>query len=310
MSLRQADVRSDLNVSEIPSPDKLATHSLALAAHVGADSQAGQGDQGTGRFVLLNSDVPQDGWGGNFRVICFAKSPLETDIGQDELITDVCWAWLEDALKARGAGYTLQAGTITRIISQGYGSMSTPFSAQSMYNDPGYAFRLNEGIKALDRSAAARGGLLSGAQLKAVNRYGQEYAANEYGNAFNREQLQRASILNPLQSLSGQAQTSANTMSQAAGNLGANQSAALMAGGNAAAAGLIGAGNARASGYVGGANALTGGLGQYMNYTQGQNLLAGLQGGGMGGNAGAATNPYFRPSAGIGSIPSGYYTGE
>jgi hypothetical protein len=146
-------------------------------------------------------------------------------------------------------------GVSDNTKAQGYGSMSTPFNAQSMYNDPGYAFRLNEGIKALDRSAAARGGLLSGAQLKAVNRYGQEYAANEYGNAFNRQQLERASILNPLQSLSGQAQTSANTMSQAAGNLGAGESAALLAGGNAVANNAIGAGNARASGYVGSANA-------------------------------------------------------
>jgi hypothetical protein len=156
-------------------------------------------------------------------------------------------------------------GVSDNTKAQGYGSMSTPFSAQSMYNDPGYAFRLNEGIKALDRSAAARGGLLSGAQLKAVNRYGQEYAANEYGNAFNRQQLERASILNPLQSLSGQAQTSANTMSQAAGNLGAGESAALMAGGNAAAAGLIGAGNARASGYVGSANAWGNTIGNLTN---------------------------------------------
>lgn len=187
-------------------------------------------------------------------------------------------------------------GVSDNTKAQGYGSMSTPFSAQSMYNDPGYAFRLNEGIKALDRSAAARGGLLSGAQLKAVNRYGQEYAANEYGNAFNRQQLERASILNPLQSLSGQAQTSANTMSQAAGNLGAGESAALMAGGNAAAAGLIGAGNARASGYVGSANAWGNTIGNltnaYVGYTnnQQQNALLNryLGGGGYsgGGNRG------------------------
>lgn len=158
--------------------------------------------------------------------------------------------------------------------AEGYGSMATPFSAQDMYNDPGYAFRLNEGIKALDRSAAARGGLLSGAQLKAVNRYGQEYAANEYANAFNRQQLQRASLLNPLQSLTGQAQTSANTLSNAAGNLGAGESAALLAGGNAIANNAIGAGNARASGYVGSANAWGNTVGNltnaYVGYQQNQ----------------------------------------
>lgn len=124
MSLRQANVREDLNITEIPSPDKMATHSLALAANVGVDAHQAQADKGTGRFVLLNSDKPQDGWGSTFRIVCFAKSPLETDIGSDELITDVCWAWLTDALQRRGAKYENEAGTITRVISQGYGSIS------------------------------------------------------------------------------------------------------------------------------------------------------------------------------------------
>jgi hypothetical protein len=55
MSLRQADIRSDLNVTEIPSPDKLAKHSLALAAHVGAESHAAQADAGTGTLVRMSS---------------------------------------------------------------------------------------------------------------------------------------------------------------------------------------------------------------------------------------------------------------
>jgi hypothetical protein len=158
----------------------------------------------------------------------------------------------------------------------------------SDYMDPSYQFRLGEGMKALERNAAARGGLISGGALKAAQRYGQDYASQEFGNAYNR-----------LAAMAGIGQTSSTNMGNAAGAFGANVGQNYM-----------GAANARASGYVGGANAITGGLGQYMNYTQGQNLLAGLQGGGMGGNAGAATNPYFRPSAGIGSIPSGYYTGD
>lgn len=193
--------------------------------------------------------------------------------------------------------------------AQGYGSMSTPFTTENMYQDPGYAFRLNEGIKALDRSAAARGGLLSGAQLKGVQRYGQEYAANEYANAFNRQQLERASILNPLQSLSGQAQTSANTMSQAAGNLGAGESAALLAGGNAVASNMIGAGNARASGYIGSANAfnsaLQGATGGYIGYQQQQQQNALLNrylgGGGSSYGGGGGYSPY-----GVGSFDNIY----
>lgn len=50
---------------------------------------------------------------------------------------------------------------------------------------PGYDFRLAEGQKAIERSAAAQGLLGSGATLKALDRYGQDYASGEYGNYLN-----------------------------------------------------------------------------------------------------------------------------
>jgi hypothetical protein len=117
--------------------------------------------------------------------------------------------------------------------------------------DPSYQFRLGEGLKALERSAAARGGLISGGALKAAQRYGQDFASQEFGNAYNR-----------LASMAGLGQTATGAQSNAAGQFGTNA-------GNL----MTGAGAARASGYVGGANALTGGLNQYMNYTQNQNLM-------------------------------------
>jgi hypothetical protein len=129
--------------------------------------------------------------------------------------------------------------------------------------DPSYSFRFQEGLKALDRSAAARGGLLSGGALKAAQRYGQDYASTEFGNAYNR-----------LASRAGFGQTATSNMGAAAGNFGA------MAGNN-----MMGAANARASGYVGGANALTGGLNQYLNYTQNQNLMNRLLPQGVGGSS-------------------------
>lgn len=62
-----------------------------------------------------------------------------------------------------------------------------PSSGNAMMQmDPGYGFRLSEGLKGLDRQAAARGGLISGAALKAAQRYGQDYASNEFGTAYNR----------------------------------------------------------------------------------------------------------------------------
>lgn len=137
-----------------------------------------------------------------------------------------------------------------------------PFGMDQYKADPGYAFRLGEGQKALDRQAAARGGLISGGALKAATRYGQDMGSQEYQNAFNRYQTERAAMLNPLQSLAGVGQTTAATLGNAGQSYGAGAGEAYMGGANA-----------RASGYVGGANAFTGGLGSYLNYSQGQDYL-------------------------------------
>lgn len=152
----------------------------------------------------------------------------------------------------------------------------TPFGMQQFQADPGYAFRLSEGMKALDRSAAARGNLLSGATLRGAQRFGQDLASQEYMNAFNRYQAERAARLGPLQSLAGVGQTSAQALGAQAGALGAGLGQTYMAGG-------MQAGQARASGYLGQANALTQGLGSYLNYSQNQQLLNRLGGGGYGG---------------------------
>jgi hypothetical protein len=138
----------------------------------------------------------------------------------------------------------------------------TPFGMDQFQQDPGYAFRMSEGMKALERSAAARGGLLSGGMLRGAQRYGQDLASQEYMNAFNRYQAERNARLNPLQSLAGVGQTATNQLGQAGQAMASNVGQALGA-----------AAQARASGYVGGANALTQGLGTYLNYQQGQNYL-------------------------------------
>jgi hypothetical protein len=156
----------------------------------------------------------------------------------------------------------------------GYGKYATAEFTPAMFRaDPGYAFRMSEGMKALERSAAARGGLLSGAALKGIQRYGQDLASQEYTNAFNRYQAQRTGTLNPLQSLAGTAQSGATVLGQQAGQMGANIQNALGAYGAGQAANIIGAGNAAAAGQIGMANALSGGLGQGLNFYQNQQIL-------------------------------------
>lgn len=138
----------------------------------------------------------------------------------------------------------------------------TPFGMDQFQQDPGYAFRLSEGQKALERSAAARAGLQSGSALKAAARFGQDYGSQEYTNAFNRYQTERAARLQPLQSLAGVGQTTATQLGQAGQQMASNVGE-LMTSGAAA----------RASGYVGGANALSSALGQGLNYYQSNQML-------------------------------------
>lgn len=141
-----------------------------------------------------------------------------------------------------------------------------PFTYDAMTADPGYAFRLSEGQKALERSAAARGGLLSGATGKNLLRYGQEMGSQEYQNAFNRYQTERNAALGPLQTLAGYGQNSANTMTSAAGTYGSN-----------AAGGITDVARAQASGTTGSANALTTALNNYMNYSANQDIASAIR---------------------------------
>jgi len=155
------------------------------------------------------------------------------------------------------------------------------FGMDQYQQDPGYQFRLSEGQRALGSQAAARGGLVSGQTLKAMQDYAQNSASNEYQNAFNRYQTERSARLNPLQSLAGIGQTTATNLGQAGAANAANVGN-LMTGGAAASA----------AGQVGAANALTGGLGTYLNYNQGNSLISALR-----------RNPTaYSPSSGYGAF--------
>lgn len=154
--------------------------------------------------------------------------------------------------------------------------MGTGFTGQvDLTQDPGYGFRMSEGMKALERSAAARGGLLSGSMLKGAQRFGQDLASQEYQNAYNRALTQ----YNTTAALAGVGQTASNALSGAAGQTGANLANLAYGAGQSAGA-------TRASGYMGIANALTGALGTGLNYYQNQQLLNRLMPQQMGGGGG------------------------
>ena len=160
----------------------------------------------------------------------------------------------------------------------GYGKYGRDFGMSDFQADPGYAFRLGEGQKTLERSAAARGGLISGGALKAATRYGQDMGSQEYQNAYNRYQTNRTNQLQPLGNLMSMGQSAASNQGAAAGQYGANAGNMITAAGNAMAGGITGAGNAQAAGQMGMANTFAGALGTaatgYQNQTNFNNWMA------------------------------------
>lgn len=165
------------------------------------------------------------------------------------------------------------ANGVTASGDPNFGSLTKKFGMSDFEADPGYNFRLSEGLKALQNSAAAKGSLMSGATMKGLERFGQNLASDEYTNAFNRYQSQNNNLYNRLAGISGTGQVQSQQMAaqgaNAASSLGQN---------------IIGAGNAAAAGRVGQTNAISGAIGQGMNFYNNNRLLDMLQGRNSGGS--------------------------
>jgi hypothetical protein len=123
-AVRDAQTRPELAITEIAAPGSLAPFAIALAADVTPARHSTDSELGTGRFILLHDPDAPDAWGGQFRVVCYAQAPLETEIGVDPFLADVAWSWLIDSLAARGARYTAASGTATKILSTGFGELA------------------------------------------------------------------------------------------------------------------------------------------------------------------------------------------
>ncbi|MFC5550720.1 hypothetical protein [Massilia aerilata] len=154
------------------------------------------------------------------------------------------------------------------------GSLMKDFSMSDFTADPGYQFRLDQGQQALERSAAARGGLLSGAAIKDATNYAQGAASQEWQAAYDRFNTNRTNKMNPLLSLAGSAQTASGALGAAGQNYANGASATLGNYSTTAGQNITGAGNARASGYVGAANGVTNALGTVVNNYQQNQLLS------------------------------------
>lgn len=223
-----------------------------------------------------------------------AKSAASTQADANKYAADIQYRMFQEQQRLQEPWRKAGENALTRLtggLAKG-GEFGTPFSQTNWMQDPGYAFRLAEGQRALDRSAAARGGLISGNALKAAERYGQEMGSQEYQNAFNRYYREREAMLNPLQSLAGVGQTTAQSLGGAAQNYGQSAANLASATGASSANALLAQGNARASAYGGYGQAIGQGLqGLYNNWGSISNMFGGGNTGLNDANSLIASNP-------------------
>ncbi|TQL60459.1 DUF3000 domain-containing protein [Oryzihumus leptocrescens] len=120
--LRDARMRPEVRLTEVPAPQRIAPYAVALTAEV--VSQRADEELASGRFVLLHDPSEPEPWGGPWRAVTFARAELEAELANDPMLGAVGWSWLVDALDGRGAHHTAEAGTVTRVVSESFAGLA------------------------------------------------------------------------------------------------------------------------------------------------------------------------------------------
>lgn len=112
--------RPEIEVDEIPAPQRIAPFAAAITADVLLDDD----ELGNGRLVLLHDPAGNESWEGTFRLVSFARAEVERELVADPFLAEVGWSWLIDALEHHGAAYGAPSGTVTSISGQSFGSLA------------------------------------------------------------------------------------------------------------------------------------------------------------------------------------------
>jgi hypothetical protein len=109
-------LRPELDLEDMPAPQRLAPYAAAMSGSVYRDDDT---EVATGRLIVLYDPEGRPGWTNGFRVVAYIRADLEPDIAADELIGSVAWDWLLESLEP--AGYAGESGTVTRAVSESFG---------------------------------------------------------------------------------------------------------------------------------------------------------------------------------------------
>ena len=154
-----AEVRDDITFEDSPAPKRLAPYAAAMAAIAYRDGT----EAGTARLILLFDPDGQQGWTGTFRLVAQVHAEVEPEMAADPLLGEVGWSWLTEALELHAPGYTAPSGTVTRVITEGFGAKedephATGFELRASWC-PGDADDLGGDVAAWCELIAAAAGL-------------------------------------------------------------------------------------------------------------------------------------------------------
>jgi Protein of unknown function (DUF3000) len=104
-------------VEDAPAPRRLAPYAVAAAATVQRDGA----EVASGRLILLYDPDGQQGWPGVFRLVAYVRADVEPEVAADPLLGEVGWSWLTEALTSHAPDYQAESGTVTRVVTEGFG---------------------------------------------------------------------------------------------------------------------------------------------------------------------------------------------
>ncbi|MCB7138105.1 DUF3000 domain-containing protein [Cellulosimicrobium marinum] len=116
-------VRPEVSLQEVPAPRRIAPYSFALTGEV-AGARTDDGELASGRFVVLHDPDGQEAWHGRFRVVTLVRATLEPELAAEDMLAEVAWTWLADAMRDTGARAHAEGGTVTRVLSQSFGAIA------------------------------------------------------------------------------------------------------------------------------------------------------------------------------------------
>ncbi|MBO0820025.1 MAG: DUF3000 family protein [Nocardiopsaceae bacterium] len=113
-------LRDEIVFTDSPAPRRLAPYAAAM----GASAYRAADEIASGRLILLYDPDGQPGWTGVFRLVTLVRADIEEEMAVDPLLGEAGWSWLTDALELHAPGYTAPSGTVTRVITEGFGAKS------------------------------------------------------------------------------------------------------------------------------------------------------------------------------------------